>query len=133
MEHAVVKTVCALLNSEGGSLLIGIGDDGQAIGLGHDFATLSAKPNTDGFELFLHQLLDHYLSVVTANTVRILFHGLQDKLICEVAAAASGRPVFARPPKGNGSDSSEFWVRIGNATRQLHGDEMVQYQREHWG
>ena len=51
-----------------------------------------------------------------------------------MTVAASGKPVFAKPTKGQGStDASEFWVRTGNQTRQLHGDDMVHYQAEHWG
>ncbi len=134
MEHVVVKTVCALLNSEGGSLLIGVDDAGQVLGLEQDFATLGSKQNADGFELFLRQLLDNALSAVTANTVRIRFHELNGRQLCEVAVvASSGRPVFAKPAKGSGTAGSEFWIRVGNSTRQLHGDDMVQYQGEHWG
>jgi hypothetical protein len=103
------------------------------LGLKYDFATPGSKPNADGFELFLRQLVENSLSVVTAETVRISFHEIGPEQICEVSVAASGRPVFAKPPKGTGLDGLEFWVRVGNATRQLHGDEMVQYQKQHWG
>ena len=49
-----------------------------------------------------------------------------------MSVAASGRPVFSRSLEG-ASLASEFWVRIGNTTRQLYGDEMVEYQDDHWG
>ncbi|MCX7621534.1 MAG: hypothetical protein N2037_11910 [Acidimicrobiales bacterium] len=54
-------------------------------------------------------------------------------MICQVSVAASGKPVFAKPPKGAGTEASDFWVRIGNATKQLHGDDMIDYQNDHWG
>jgi hypothetical protein len=133
MEHLIVKTVCGLLNAEGGSLLIGVTDNGEALGLADDFQTLGSKANADGYELFLRTLLDTNLSVVTATTVRIRFEHVGGVPVCLVAAAASGKPVFAKPPKGSGVAGSEFWVRIGNATRQLHGDDMVEYQDAHWG
>jgi hypothetical protein len=50
-----------------------------------------------------------------------------------VSVAASGKPVFSKPIKGSGSETSEFWVRVGNQTKQLHGDDMVEYQNLHWG
>jgi hypothetical protein len=53
-------------------------------------------------------------------------------LICQVVVAPSGRPVFAKPSKGGVGNGSEFWVRIGNATKQMHGDDMVHYQEVHW-
>ena len=43
-----------------------------------------------------------------------------------------GKPVFAKPLEG-GQSPTDFWVRIGNATRQLHGDDMIHYQANHWG
>ena len=133
MEQVVVKTVCGFLNAEGGRLLIGVDDDGTAIGLEQDLATLGTKCNVDGFELFLRQLLERGLTTVTANTVQLRFHEMEARQICEVAVAASGRPVFVKPAKSSGSDSMGFWVRVGNSTRQLHGDDMVQYQNDHWG
>jgi hypothetical protein len=133
LEHVIVKTVCGFLNAEGGSLLIGVADDGEALGLDKDLATLGSKGNVDGYELFLRQLLDVNLSTPTASTLRIHFEQVDGRTVCVVAVAASGKPVFARPAKGSGSDASEFWVRVGNATKQLHGDDMVHYQADHWG
>lgn len=132
MEHVIVKTVCGLLNSEGGVLLIGVGDDGTVLGIEPDLATLGSRQNVDGYELFLRQLLENSLSAATAQTVQIRFHDMGGRQVCEVAVAASGRPVFAKSTRGSGSEASEFWVRVGNSTRQLHGDDMVQYQEEHW-
>jgi hypothetical protein len=133
MEHVIVKTVCGLLNHEGGTLLIGVADDGQVLGLDQDLKTLGAKGNADGYELYLRQFLDSNLSAVTAQTVRIRFHTIDENQLCAVTVAASGKPVFAKPAKGSGTDGSEFWVRIGNATKQLHGDDMIDYQQQHWG
>ena len=50
-----------------------------------------------------------------------------------VTVAASAKPVFAKPAKGSETSGSGFWVRVGNATKQLHGDAMVDYQQQHWG
>ncbi len=134
LEHVIVKTVCGFLNSEGGTLFIGVDDDGNRLGIGQDIVTLGSKANIDGYELFLRHLLERGLSVSTAGTVRISFEPIGVDHICLVRVSASGKPVFARQAKGQGgADASEFWVRIGNQTRQLHGDDMVQYQSEHWG
>ncbi|MFE0530427.1 DUF262 domain-containing protein [Micromonospora parva] len=128
----LVKAVCGFLNAEGGVLLIGVEDDGKVLGIESDFTTLGTKQNADGYELFLRQLLDHNLSASTAPTVRIRFPQVEGKMICQVSVAASGRPIFAKPAKG-GADASDFWVRVGNATKQLHGDDLIKYQEEHWG
>jgi hypothetical protein len=133
LEHVIVKTVCGFLNADGGTLLIGVADDGTILGLDHDLSTLGGKPNLDGYELALRQLLETSLSVPTAATVRISFERADSHSVCVVAVASAGKPVFAKPPRGSGSEVSEFWVRTGNQTRQLHGEDMVLYHRDHWG
>ena len=132
MEQMVVKTVCGFLNSQGGTLLIGVDDHGNPLGLDEDLMTLGEKATKDGYELFLRQRLDADLSVSTAGLVKIHFEDVRGKPVCEVTIAASGNPVFGRASQGH-LPPSEFWVRVGNATKQLHGDDMVRYQEQHWG
>ena len=132
MEHVVTKTVCGFLNAEGGTLLIGVDDDGQLIGLSDDMKTLGSKASRDGFELFLRQHLDSSLSTQTVGVVHIRFERHMDSEVCAVVVASSGRPVFAKPLQ-DGNTPMEFWVRTGNATKQLHGEEMLMYQSDHWG
>ncbi len=131
MEHIIAKTVCGFLNSQGGKLLIGVSDDGCVLGLDPDLQTLRKKDN-DGYELFLRQMLDETLSTPTVGIVRISFESVGGKDVCIVSVSASGRPVFAKPKEGARSHS-EFWVRVGNATRQLHGGDMMDYRSTHWG
>ena len=126
--------MCGFLNAEGGTVFIGVDDDGRPVGIDDDLSTLRSKANVDDYELFLRQLLETNLSVPTAGTVRVTFETLHGFEICALTVAASGKPAFAKPLKGHGAaEASEFWVRTGNQTRPLHGDDMVHYQAEHWG
>ena len=131
MEHAIAKTVCGFLNAQGGKLLIGVDDGGSIIGLDSDLQTLRKRDN-DGYELFLRQMLDDSLSVPTAGIVRIGFENVNGEDVCVVSVSSSGKPVFAKSHDGD-REHREFWVRTGNATNQLHGDDMVEYQSNHWG
>ena len=133
MEHVITKTVCGFLNAEGWRLLIGVGDDGGVLGLADDMNTLGTKANLDAYELFLRQHLDNSLSIQTAGIVNIRFESVDGFEVCDVSVAASGKPVFTKPHGEGGQVSAEFWVRIGNATKQFHGDDMVEYQSTHWG
>ncbi len=130
MEHVILKTVAGFMNAEGGTLLIGVADDGTVLGLDPDLVTLGNKGNRDGYELFLTQLMDTNLSGAAGTLVRITFDRIDGKDTCRVAVAASARPVFAKPT--DGKDYSEFWARIGNSTRQIVGTDMVEYQQDHW-
>lgn len=129
IEHVVLKTVAGFLNADGGQLLIGVDDSGSVVGLDADFSTLS-KPNRDGFELWLRQHLDSNLSITTAHLVRISIEAIEGSDLAVVSVSRSGKPVFAK--SASGGDPTEFWVRAGNQTKQLHGEDMNEYRDAHW-
>lgn len=133
-QYVAIKTVCAFLNAEGGSLFIGVHDSGTPLGLQSDIEALNSGTNLDKYELRLRELIEQNLSTTTAATVKFHFPELNGKAICQVVVAPAARPVFVKlTQKLGGRGGAEFWVRRGNATVQLHGDDMVRYQEEHWG
>lgn len=129
LEHVILKTLCGFMNAEGGELIIGVDDAGVVLGLEVDYATLQ-KQNRDGFELFLGDLCKTGLSGPAHTLARVAFEEIDGREVCHVSVAASARPVFSKSLEGK--VESEFWVRVGNSTRQLVGSEMVQYQKDHW-
>src|SRR4051794_30092229 len=56
LTKSVVKTLAALLNSDGGALLIGVSDDGEILGVSADMESLTKK-SEDGFQLTLRTAL----------------------------------------------------------------------------
>ncbi|MGH9163925.1 MAG: AlbA family DNA-binding domain-containing protein, partial [Acidimicrobiales bacterium] len=128
MEDAVVKTVAAFLNTDGGTLLIGIGPDGGVVGLGHDYERVKPK-NGDGFVNWLTTHLNNALgqTPVTRTRARIAVHA--GKEVCRVDVAASPTPVWAKSSK----DEQVFFVRMNNSTRPLPEVETDVYRAEHWG
>jgi type I restriction enzyme R subunit len=127
MEDAVVKTVAAFLNTDGGTLLIGIGPDRSVVGLTHDYGRVQPK-NGDGFVNWLTTHLINALGYtpVTRTRARIVVHsGIE---ICRVDVAASPHPVLAKTSR----DDRIFFVRLNNSTRPLPEIERVDYQADHW-
>jgi hypothetical protein len=64
-------------------------------------------------------------------TVRSRFPEVDSKTICQLSVVASG--TRSSPIRQGGSGPSEFWVRVGNATKQPHGEDLIKYQEQHWG
>ncbi|MFZ0529839.1 MAG: ATP-binding protein [Propionicimonas sp.] len=133
MEQVIAKTVGAFLNADGGTLLIGVDDDGVPLGLERDFGTLKA-PDVDRFELWLRDLITAAMGQNAAAQVAVEFAELADAagrpaLVCRVSCSPSPRPVYLRPGK---SASPEFWVRTGNSTRRLDVDEATEYVSHRW-
>ncbi len=126
IEAVIRHTAAGFLNAHGGTLLIGVADDGSIVGLELDYGTFK-KPNRDGFELFLTELLLGSLGKDLATSIRITFHEVDGKDVCRVKVAAGPRPVFLK--EGN---DEVFFLRAGNSTRRLSTREAVQYCKTHW-
>ncbi len=129
-EQIIAKSISGFMNGEGGTLLIGVADDGAVTGLQVDYETLS-KANRDGYELFLTQLIADKVTGPSPSLCRISFHELDAQDVCVVEVAASAKPVFTCPVASK--EHTDFWVRQGNKTEQFHGTEQVEYIEEHWG
>src|SRR3546814_9670851 len=74
LEGVIVKTIAAFANSfNGGTLLIGVSDNGESVGLEHDFACLGDADN-DRFEIHLRNLFGQSFGQnFTASKLKILF------------------------------------------------------------
>jgi len=75
--------------------------------------------------------LNFGFSVPTADIVQIRLEIFDDQHVCVITVAPSVKKVFTWNVGRSGS--SNFWVRICNQTKQLHGDGMVTYMNDHWG
>jgi hypothetical protein len=128
IEHAVLKTIAGFANANGGTLLIGVNDDGKLLGLHNDLA-LMKKPDIDRYQLWLSDVLDSAIGKPAAAGVSVTFPDVDGSQVCKVDVRPAGSPVFLRPP---GTHSDEFWVRIGNSTRQMTGNEILSYTKQRW-
>lgn len=129
VEHATLKTICAFLNTEGGRLLIGVGDDGQPVGLEADYATFGlAARNRDGFERHLYQLIHSQLGVTAVPHVAVDFLRVRGQDVCVVKVTASRKAVYLARGKDH-----EFWIRLGNQSRSLDPPSAQNYLRARVG
>lgn len=126
LEYVIAKTVSAFLNSEGGILIIGVDDNGNALGLEKDIETFSKK-DVDGFELHLRNIIKKHLGSNFEKYLKITFPIIDEKTICKVKILKSGKPVFAN---FEGKDS--FYVRNGNSSIPKNREEQSEYEKLHW-
>ena len=112
---AVLKTIVAFLNSQGGTLLIGVKDDGNIFGLEQDLSLLKNKKNIDDFQLKLVRLIIENIGSYFINKyIKIRFKELEGKEICIVDVKMSLKKAFLKTDKG-----LEFYIRVGNASQKL--------------
>jgi len=126
LEKVIIKTIDGFLNFEGGTLLIGIDDNGEIIGIDKDISTLKKK-NIDGFQQLLMSLISEYLGVEYSQYINITFENEESKNVCIVNIDKAPQPVFVR-----GRDTKLFYIRSGNTTKLLNSEETYNYIQLHW-
>ncbi|MDH6098014.1 putative DNA binding domain-containing protein [Anabaenopsis sp. FSS-46] len=133
MEHEIVKTVAAFLNADGGTLLIGVNDDGEPLGLTNDYQTLR-KQNNDGYMLFLNNdLLLREIGKDSGTLFQITFHQVSGQDVCRVIVKPSPKPVYVKVKDNSGREEEVFYLRSNNSSVKLSTKEAVEYSKNRWG
>ncbi len=123
LEHVVAKTVAAFMNSDGGSLFIGVDDHRNAIGLELDYGTLSKK-DRDGFQLHLANILDKYLGKDVMKLWKLNWPNFDDKQICHVQVTKANKPVYV-----SSEGKEEFFVRKEGSSQPLSRAEEHEWNK----
>lgn len=124
LEQEIFKTASAFLNMDGGTLLIGVDDNGEVVGLENDYKTLGKKQTKDAYENWLTTLLLEELGKDSVPLIKISFTAMDGKEVCRVTFKPSPKPIYNKD--GN------FYVRANNSSRQLNAKEAVDYCKHHW-
>ncbi len=128
MEQVIVKTVAGMLNDRGGTLLIGVTDSREPVGLDDDYAQV--KPaNSDGYVNWLDTLFETNLGHTGANRLDIRIDRINSHDICRIDIPASSRPIWVKNPKGAGT----LYQRRNNSTRAVPVDEVESFLADRFG
>lgn len=122
-----MKTVAAFLNTEGGTLLIGVAPNRSVVGLELDYAQV--KPaNGDGFVNWLTTHLSNALgaAAVMRTRARIVAHAGVE--LCRLDVAPSSQPTWAKTSK----EPRVFFVRMNNSSRAMSMRELDAYMTDRW-
>ncbi|MHB1220046.1 MAG: AlbA family DNA-binding domain-containing protein [Alphaproteobacteria bacterium] len=121
----VTKTIAAFMNSQGGTLLIGVEDDGTILGLEPDLAIVGGS--TDRLLQLLASIVSDTIGAEYGHLVKFRFEGINDKLVGVADVDHASEPAFVNGPKGR-----EFYVRVVNTTRSLDPEAAIKYRESHW-
>lgn len=130
IELVIAKTVAGFLNADGGTLLVGVADDGSAVGLDDDLS-LMKQADLDRYELWVGDHLERCLGKPALRAVAVSFEKIGPRQVCRIDVERSPEPVFLDEP--GGSREADMYVRMGNSTRKLLTDEAFDYSKHHWG
>ena len=122
--HASLKTISAFLNTRGGTLLIGVGDDGAAVGIEVD-----GFPNDDKFLLHLYGVIKSSMGTDVTPLIEADIDMFDGKKVCHVRCESSHRPVYLKA-KGKGE---EFYIRTGPSSERLDPSKLMKYIPDRFG
>ncbi len=119
----VARVVAAFLNTDGGTVLLGVSDAGRIVGLDRDMAHVPRR-NEDGLLLKVREILDNFLDPAPRGNVEISFDPLPEGAICVITVA---------PAVGATYLEDKVYLRDGNRTAELSGRELVEWSAKRRG
>jgi type I restriction enzyme R subunit len=126
--HAVIKTIAAFLNTQGGDLLIGVADDGSAVGIAHD-----RLETDDTFMRHLAQVVRNGLGDRAGTCIDPKTQEVDGKTVCVVTCQRSPEPVFLKWKDLEATPAGDFFVRSGPGTVKLPPESAQEYIRTRFG
>jgi type I restriction enzyme R subunit len=141
LETACLKSIAGFMNSaDGGTLLIGVNDDGEPVGFVSDYASLHkhGHADSDQFQLHLNQQIQNSMgAAAAAANVHTQVHAVDGRDLCRVHVKPSGFPVDATVTvfkNGRNEKKTAFYVRLNNKTAEITDDtEKQKYIAQRWG
>ncbi len=122
--HAVLKTIAAFLNTEGGDLLIGVADDGRVVGIERD-----QLESDDKFMRHLAQVVRNGLGDRAGTCIDPKTQIVSGTTVCVVSCQRSPEPVFLKWKGMEASPDGDFFVRSGPGTVKLAPESANEYIR----
>jgi hypothetical protein len=122
--HAVLKTIAAFLNTEGGDLLIGVADNRDIIGIERD-----GLETEDKFMLHLAQAVRNGLGDRASTCIDPKTQIVNGKTVCVVTCQRSPEPVFLKWKGLESTPDGDFFVRSGPGTVKLSPNSAREYIR----
>lgn len=122
IEHVIIKSIAAFLNTKGGHLFVGVDDSGDVIGLTHDNFL-----NNDKLLLHVSTIIKERIS---PNHMKFISLRLEHINGVEFLRIDCTKAHFAAYVKHN--DSEKFFIRAGPSSTALKLSTAVSYIKENF-
>ena len=122
----VLKTVTGFMNSNGGTLIIGVDDNHQVVGMDFDFKS-NSKGNKDGFILNFREYLESCIGINNYNRyIDLSFESIDNKEVCVIKVEKNEYYIYLKK-----NNKKVLYVRLGNRTKPLDDpEEIMEYIEE---
>jgi hypothetical protein len=120
IELAWLKSVVAFCNTEGGTILIGVKDNGEVLGLDAD-----NFQNDDKCLLHIQNLISEHVGVEHLSYVRFHLLSIEDKKILVIQCIPLKRIMLLKS-----SGKEQFYVRSGPSSIELPMSKVLEYMND---
>ena len=118
IEDTALKTLAGFLNANGGTLLIGVADDGTVLGIENDRFS-----NEDHMRQHLTNLVkDRMNDVALMSHMEATFEDCEGKRVMRIACARSATAAYVTE-----GEDEVFYIRASSSTQKLTGRRMMEY------
>lgn len=117
IEIAVMKTIVAYLNTSGGTLLVGVDDDGTVLGIQND-----RLANDDRFMLHFNNMIKQYIGLEYSKYIHYYLAPVEEKKVLVVRCEATSNPAFLKQ-----EENEDFYIRVGPSSRKLSTKRTLRY------
>ncbi len=118
IEQAIIRTIAAFLNTKGGTLLVGVRDDGKVVGIGSD-----RFENSDKMMLHLTRLIKQRIGTLHMRFIRFEVEEIDGEHVLRVDVDPATIPAYIT--ESNNHES--FCVRTGPSTTQIQVSKIYDY------
>ena len=126
----ILKIIASFQNSKGGTLYIGVNDNGVVSGINQDFQYLNTgndvteqgytyNTTLDSYQLKIHNAVKERLGVLSNSHIDINFAQEGELYYCIVKVAPTRRPVYL--------DQNAIYQRAGNMCQRLRGEDVTNF------
>jgi hypothetical protein len=127
--YQAVKGICALANTDGGTLLIGYDEDNKTyVGIEKD-----GFKNTDKWENYLRNHLDSKAGKFIGSMISIQYKKIDGKTLAVVTVPRSSQRIMCKDLHSSTNDSKKFFIRSGAYTKALGIEEAIKYDAQRFG
>lgn len=122
----ICRTIAGFMNKDGGTLYIGVSDDGYVRGIQDDYGhlndgedTRTYKENDDHYLLKITNALCDHLTNYAGSLVNMEIKSDQGLKYCEITIKKAGRPIWF--------DGTKLFSRVVCSNRLFKNDEVTQF------
>jgi len=127
LRRACMRTVCGFLNARGGSLVIGVNNEGVPIGIGEELQQIRGQNRLDVMEQRVRTYLRQYIEPAPLQSVSIRFPRVANRILMEIEVEPRSEITYFKYKDPQGETRMEICVRDGNRTITLKGQERDQF------